>query len=107
MSSNNYVCLHCCRSVKSTCYYLSPSPCPECGQTTICAGPAFKAPRRHNRQQWRKVDLLLSAGIRFFYHERRPPLTTLRIARNYATQYRRAKERQAIGTGYSILTAAR
>ena len=41
-------------------------PCPECKQPMHSMGLDFKAPRRHDVQQWRKVKMLYDNG--FTYH---------------------------------------
>ena len=38
-------------------------PCPECGQPMHNMGRHFKAPRQHNVQQWRKVEILYANGL--------------------------------------------
>lgn len=38
--------------------------CPDCGQLMVQMGRDFHAPRRDNRRQWRKLELLVAAGLR-------------------------------------------
>ena len=39
--------------------------CPHCSRTAHNVGRKFKAPRRTNDEQWKKVELLLASGFRF------------------------------------------
>ena len=39
--------------------------CPHCGDVAHSMGRAFKAPRRGDTDQWRKVEALWRAGFRF------------------------------------------
>jgi predicted RNA-binding Zn-ribbon protein involved in translation (DUF1610 family) len=56
------VCLPCRRSLKQS--TGSTAPCPECGGELVNMGRDFKAPRRSNARQWRKLELLVAAGRR-------------------------------------------
>lgn len=38
--------------------------CPDCGQPMVELGRDFHAPRRADRRQWRKVAMLVRAGVR-------------------------------------------
>lgn len=39
--------------------------CPQCQGQLVSMGVDFKAPARSNIRQWRKVELLVEAGVRF------------------------------------------
>ncbi len=41
-------------------------PCPNCTQPLNMMGTAFRAPKRADQSQWRKVEQLVRAGILFF-----------------------------------------
>ena len=44
------------------CRYITkyaPGPCPHCGQALVSMGKNFKAPRRDNEAQWRKLQLVV------------------------------------------------
>jgi len=41
-------------------------PCPDCAQPLIMMGTAFRAPRRADEPQWRKVEQLVHAGVLFY-----------------------------------------
>ena len=36
-----------------------PGPCPHCGQALVSMGKNFKAPRKDNEVQWRKLQLVV------------------------------------------------
>lgn len=67
----HYICLSCRKSVKQD--WLGPKTrdiikcpkCPECRQTLVHVGRDFKAPKRNNTNQWKKLALLVKAGILF------------------------------------------
>lgn len=40
--------------------------CQDCGELMIVLGRDFHAPRRDNRRQWRKIEMLVQAGVRAF-----------------------------------------
>lgn len=40
--------------------------CPDCGELMIVLGRDFHAPRREDRRQWRKIAMLVQAGVRAF-----------------------------------------
>src|SRR5690348_10942820 len=48
------------------------SRCPHCASTAHNVGRKFKAPKRSDEAQWKKVELLLASGFRFntFYVDR-------------------------------------
>lgn len=77
-------CLKCCRvweqgrarvgqpsRASVECKYLSR--CPICQSGLFDAGRDFKAPRRSDLKQWRKVAVLLRAGFRFTRYNSRGP----------------------------------
>ena len=40
--------------------------CPECGKPMEIMGRNFRAPRKENKREWKKVELLVQKGFRFF-----------------------------------------
>jgi len=40
--------------------------CPQCGKPMEIMGRNFKAPRKENKREWNKVEILLQNGFRFF-----------------------------------------
>lgn len=61
----HYACLPCQFTAKHP-GRNDPAPaCPRCGQHMVDVGRDFKAPRRANAGQWRKVRMLTAAGISF------------------------------------------
>ncbi len=78
-ANHSFVCLDCRRTIKAG-HRLGAGPdCPQCGKPMRLAGDAFKAPRREALVQWRKIKMLLSAGIVFWghYHRSRTPMWTI------------------------------
>lgn len=59
-----HACFTCCKSWKRP-ITGGTAPCPECGGPLRFMGRGFKAPRRRDRAQWRKVRRLYLAGWRF------------------------------------------
>ncbi len=62
-----YACFACRKVFKKPMPDQSASehPCPDCAQPLIMMGTAFRAPRRTDEPQWRKVEQLVSAGVLF------------------------------------------
>lgn len=56
MSNDCSICLDCRLSFKGT------DKCPSCGKPLIGMGKKFKAPRRTNLNQWRKVAMMVEYG---------------------------------------------
>jgi predicted nucleic acid-binding Zn-ribbon protein len=68
-----HACFNCQRSFKLS--YKNDHGCPECGLVIYQMGRAFKAPKRGDREQWRKVQKLYALGFRFHcYGGDYPPL---------------------------------
>jgi len=44
--------------------------CPQCGSALHWMGRAFKAPKKSDTEQWKKVAVLWNAGFRFLSHTR-------------------------------------
>jgi RNA polymerase subunit RPABC4/transcription elongation factor Spt4 len=42
--------------------------CPDCGNAVHWMGRAFKAPKKSDIEQWKKVETLWQAGFRFLSH---------------------------------------
>ena|SRR5579863_4864924 len=60
----HWACLACRKSFKYE-HSARKRKCPECGGHLVAIGLDFKAPRQNNINQWRKVELLHSAGVHF------------------------------------------
>jgi DNA-directed RNA polymerase subunit RPC12/RpoP len=59
-------CFYCRKSFKRdiTSWEVGPK-CPDCGSTTHVMGRYFRPPSVRATKQWRKVEMLYQAGIRF------------------------------------------
>lgn len=65
--ANAYLVAHACFSCQKS-FKLSQEEdrvCPECREKIYPMGRAFKAPKRGDRQQWKKVQKLYALGFRF------------------------------------------
>ncbi len=58
-----HACFSCQKSFKLI--YEKDHICPECGRTIYLMGRAFKAPKRRDDEQWKKVQTLYALGFRF------------------------------------------
>lgn len=58
-----HACFSCRKSFKLS--YGESHTCPECGETIYLMGRAFKAPKKRDNEQWRKVQKLYALGFRF------------------------------------------
>lgn len=59
-------CFVCRKSFKRDVSDLRHIPkCPECGAATNVMGRYFRAPSSRSIDQWRKVEMLFNAGVRF------------------------------------------
>lgn len=68
-----HACFNCQKSFKLS--YEKDHLCPECGDKIYLMGRSFKAPKRENREQWKKVQKLYALGFRFHsYGGEYPPL---------------------------------
>lgn len=62
----HYACLPCRFTAKHPWVSKDAGPrCPHCRARMVALGRDFHAPRRADRNQWRKVSMLFAAGIRF------------------------------------------
>ena len=61
-----HACFDCCKSWKIS--ENSTATCPQCGGPLHWMGRAFKAPKKSDMEQWKKVALLWGAGFRFISH---------------------------------------
>ena len=59
-----HACFHCRKSWKLS--ENSAAICPQCAEPAHFMGRAFKAPKKSDLEQWKKVERLWSAGFRFF-----------------------------------------
>jgi hypothetical protein len=58
-------CFHCRKSFKRHTSSTSRPKCPDCGRASNVMGRYFRAPSTRATNQWRKVEMLYLAGIRF------------------------------------------
>ena len=59
-------CFHCRKSFKRGITDWESGPkCPDCGCATHVMGRYFRAPSSRATKQWRKVEMLYQAGVRF------------------------------------------
>ena len=90
-SSYPYLGAHACfnwqKSFKLS--YEKDRVCPECGLTIYRMGRAFKALKRGDDEQWKKVQKLYALGFRFHsYNRDYPPLPErLREVDQFVEQY--------------------
>ncbi len=77
-----HACFKCRRSVKIDAGFLQHriAHCPECGTTLSWLGRTFRAPKRSDVKQWKKVEALWQAGYRFHSYGGRPLPDTLKEA---------------------------
>jgi len=66
----HWVCFPCKSTFKYDGGWSSPENitgpiCPNCGEKMNNLGRDFKAPRKDNINQWKKIKLLFSRGVRF------------------------------------------
>jgi len=63
----HYACFDCRKTFKGTDrrQHQTHKSCPQCGVTMTVMGNDFKAPRRKDTAQWRKVELLAERGLVF------------------------------------------
>lgn len=58
---NHFACFKCRKAFSR----MTTQVCPHCGSEIHAMGRDFKAPRRRNIRQWRKVKKLYRNGVRF------------------------------------------
>ena len=63
-----HACFKCNKSFKLSVESgkTTPNTCPDCSGKIYEMGRNFKAPKKTDKKQWKKVKLLYSAGFRFF-----------------------------------------
>lgn len=61
----HYACFHCCKAFKQP-FGSGERLCPQCRWPMTNMGTDFKAPPQKDTGQWRKVEALAEAGVRFF-----------------------------------------
>lgn len=49
-------------------YYAGVFQCGTCKAPTTYAGTAFRAPRKTNKKEWAKLEVLIKAGVTFQYY---------------------------------------
>lgn len=64
-----FACMECCKSFKREFNLAKECPlelkCNECGGIAYNFGRHFKAPKKTDRKQWRKIKFLFEHGFRF------------------------------------------
>jgi hypothetical protein len=64
-----FACLDCCKSFKREFDLSKECPaelkCPDCGGISYNFGRHFKAPKKSNKKQWKKITYLFNHGFRF------------------------------------------
>jgi hypothetical protein len=69
-----FACFDCRKVFKQNYWrYMEVLKCPDCSRPMAWLGRAFRAPRRGNTKQWRKVELLARNGFTFWSHVGRRP----------------------------------
>lgn len=88
-----YACFACRKVFKRPIAALSVVgyPCPSCAQPLNRMGSAFRAPRRADELQWRKVEKLVRAGILFCRNSGPRPRSLNGVAA-FLQDYARAKQ---------------
>ncbi|MCW8880436.1 MAG: hypothetical protein OQJ89_09440 [Kangiellaceae bacterium] len=65
-----FACIKCCKSFKRE-FDMAPKdypkelPCSECGGVAYNYGRHFKAPKKNDTAQWKKIEFLHEHGFRF------------------------------------------
>lgn len=65
MRRESFACFNCKVSFKQD-GSVDERPCPNCNGIMYRMGWSFKAPRKHDKDQWKKVQILYAEGFRFF-----------------------------------------
>jgi len=87
-----FACFECRKAFKQNyCRYNEVLKCPDCGRPMTWMGRAFRAPRRDNTKQWRKVELLVRNGFTFWSHVGRYP-TNLAEAQTFVERNRKTSK---------------
>jgi len=63
-----HACFGCRKSWKLS--DQAAAKCPQCGNPLHWMGRGFKAPKKSDLEQWKKVEALWREGFRFLSHER-------------------------------------
>jgi hypothetical protein len=62
---STFACFTCRKVFKQAVRDAEVCVCPECAEPMSYTGTAFRAPKQTNVDQWKKAELLISAGILF------------------------------------------
>jgi len=95
------ICLPCRRVIKVPRWRWQDTRCPECRALMRWAGFGFRAPRREARDQWRKLQILLQAGYRFWREtgrHQRPEIKTLAQTKRFVAILRVGRDPWAART---------
>ena len=65
---NAHACFECRKSFKYSIYRDKHPVCPQCKERLCEMGRAFRAPKKSEVSQWKKVKKLWDAGYRFHSH---------------------------------------
>lgn len=95
-----FACLDCRKSFKRGFDLSDGNPkvltCPECGGNSYNFGRHFKAPKKSDLKQWKKIQYLFENGFRFQkirkgpgHHDVVPYPETLEEAKDFVIKYKR------------------
>lgn len=87
-----HACFKCRRSVKIDVGHWPPrrARCPECAGKLCWLGRTFRAPKRSDVKQWKKVEVLRKAGFLFHSYDAGPYPDTLQDAKAFIVERRAA-----------------
>ena len=104
----SFACLNCRRAFKREVNPAQSSlklDCHNCSSSAYNLGRHFKAPKRTDLQQWKKIEFLLQHGFRFqkirtssHHHDTVPYPQTLAQAREFVLKYKQ----YAVPTGMNV-----
>lgn len=87
-----HACFDCRKSWKIELREDHQAVCPECGGVLHEMGRNFKAPKKRDDEQWKKVRALWSAGVRFWgYNVGEPPPQRLSEVEDYLRSRRQRR----------------
>lgn len=94
LSKTKVLCLDC----RFVCKASGSVACPRCGKLMLSMGKAFRPPKKGNKRQWKKIELMLGHGQGFFgscqcwYCKQNKPPATYSDAKNLYGQRRNRKK---------------
>jgi len=94
-----FACFECRKVFKQdTGRALDVLKCPNCRGTLTLMGKTFRAPRRQDGKQWKKVELLARNGVVFWSGGHRLP-DTLSEAKQYVAKNRKRTDGEVLAQG--------